>query len=194
MNEQINEIINRIRQLESELDGELEKGRALYGMKLQGKIAKFEQSVIETQRHFRIGLIQFFKETPPLNILTAPVIYSLLLPLALIDVWGTLYQHICFRVYNIPRVVRADYVIFDRRHLAYLNLVEAINCAYCSYANGVIAYAREIGSRTEQYWCPIKHARRIRDPHERYMKFLDYGDAEGFRKKLDDYRKNDIKS
>jgi hypothetical protein len=50
-------------------------------------------------------------------------------------------------------------------------------CVYCGYANGVIAYARKIASRTEQYWCPIKHALRIRDPHVRYAQFLEYGDA-----------------
>ena len=191
MNEQINEIISRIRQLENELEAEVEKGRALYGMKLKGKVAEFESNAIETQRRLRVGLVQFFKETPPLNILSAPVIYSLILPLALLDIWVTVYQHICFRVYGIARVTRADYVVFDRQNLAYLNLVEKINFAYCSYGNGVIAYAREIASRTEQYWCPIKHAQRVLDPHQRYLKFLDYGDAEGFRTKLDDFRKND---
>jgi len=54
-----------------------------------------------------------------------------------------------------------------------------------------MAYAREIASRTEQHWCPIKHALRIRDPHARYQKFLDYGDAEGYRTKLESYRKYD---
>jgi hypothetical protein len=43
-------------------------------------------------------------------------------------------------------------MIFDRTHLAYLNLVEKINCAYCSYGNGLAAYLREIAARTEQYW------------------------------------------
>jgi hypothetical protein len=40
---------------------------------------------------------------------------------------------------------------------------------------------REIAARTEQYWCPIKHARRVIGSHARYLKFDDYGDAEGFR-------------
>lgn len=29
------------------------------------------------------------------------------------------------------------YVVFDRRHLAYLNAIEKLNCAYCEYGNGV---------------------------------------------------------
>ncbi len=62
-------------------------------------------------------------------------------------------------------------------HLA----LEKLNCAYCSYANGVIAYVREIAGRTEQYWCPIKHARRAIGAYSHYAQFHDYGDAGGFR-------------
>jgi hypothetical protein len=102
--------------------------------------------------------------------------------------WASAYQHVCFRVYAIPRVRRSDYISLDRRHLNYLNWIESLNCLYCSYANGVIAYVREIGSRTEQYWCPIKHALRISDPHRRYYEFLEYGDAQGYRARLDDFR------
>jgi hypothetical protein len=58
-----------------------------------------------------MGLVQFFRETPLLNVLTSPVIYSLGIPLALVDIWVTVYQHICFRAYGIPRVKRSDYVI-----------------------------------------------------------------------------------
>ena len=83
-----------------------------------------------------------------------------------------------------PQVRRRDYLVFDRHHLAYLNIIEKINCAYCSYANGAIAFVREVASRTEVYWCPIKHARRMLGPHPHYQGFADFGDAEGFREKL----------
>ena len=65
-----------------------------------------------------------------------------------------------------------------------LNAIEKANCTFCSYANGVIAYVREIAARTEQYWCPIKHARAVPAPHARYHRFLDYGDARGYRRNL----------
>lgn len=41
--------------------------------------------------------------------------------------------------------------------------------------------AEELMARTEQYWCLIKHARRLRAAHDRYPQFFDYGDAEAFR-------------
>ena len=40
---------------------------------------------------------------------------------------------------------------------------------------------REIGSRTEQFWCPIKHARKVVGAHPRYNEFAEYGDAESYR-------------
>ena len=65
----------------------------------------------------------------------------------------------------------------DRNKLRYLNALEGLNCMYCSYANGLLAYVVEIAGRTEQHWCPIKHARRIQNAHDRYSHFLPYGDA-----------------
>jgi hypothetical protein len=115
---------------------------------------------------------------------TLPIIYSLAVPFALVDLWVTLYQWVCFPIYGISMVRRRSYMVIDRHRLGYLNAVERANCLYCSYANGVIAYVREVASRTEQYWCPIKHGRRLRAPHPRYQHFVDYGDAEGYRREL----------
>jgi hypothetical protein len=105
-------------------------------------------------------------------------------PIALLDLWISLYQLICFPVYRIPLVKRRGFIVFDRQHLAYLNAIEKANCLYCGYANGVLAYVREIAARTEQFWCPIRHAKRLRAPHAHYRLFVDYGDAEGYHKRL----------
>ena len=64
---------------------------------------------------------------------------------------------------------------------------------YCSYGNGLAAYFREIAARTEQYWCPIKHARRIKAAHGRYPLFFEYGDAESYIKGLERLRAELIK-
>ena len=120
----------------------------------------------------------------PLVVVTAPVIYSLIFPLLLLDLFVTVYQAICFPAYGIAKVRRGDYFAFDRYHLEYLNALEKLNCGYCSYANGLIAYVREIAGRTEKYWCPIKHARRMIGAHPHYARFLDYGDATAFREPL----------
>jgi hypothetical protein len=50
--------------------------------------------------------------------LSAPVIYGMVIPLVILDLSITLYQNLCFRVYGIPRLCRADDLVIDRDHLA----------------------------------------------------------------------------
>ena len=123
------------------------------------------------------------------NTLSLPFIYGMFFPLILLDVSVSLYQAVCFRLYGIPRVKKADYIALERHNLGYLNPLEKINCDYCGYANGMIAFTREIFARTEQYFCPIKHAHKVLGTHQRYAEFLKYGEAEGFHRKLDSLRK-----
>lgn len=118
----------------------------------------------------------------PANLLSVPIIYSLIVPFVLLDLWTTLYQWLCFPLFNIERVSHRDYVVFDRYRLPYLAWADRLHCAYCSYANGVLGYTREVAARTEQYWCPIKHSRALPDPHDHYQLFLDYGDAAGYQR------------
>lgn len=182
------EIAGEIIRLQSELDREIEARRKVLGWEVRKRMVAFEKGIAIEHRRLRLGIATFLGRSGLLTILSAPVIYSLIIPMALLDAWASLYQAVCFRIYRIPRVRRDAYISLDRRHLKYLNWIEALNCLYCSYANGVVAYVREIGSRTEQYWCPIKHALRISDPHRRYYEFLEYGDAEGYRARLDAFR------
>lgn len=190
MNRQIAILIVRIRSLEAELDSELAKRASGLRIGLEHGRIRFEQELLRRHRELRVRLSSYLLNARPLVILTAPIIYSLIIPFVLLDLFMTIYQIVCFPVYGIPKVRRADYFAFDRRHLAYLNAIERLNCEYCSYANGLIAYVREIASRTEQYWCPIKHAMRVMGAHERYSDFEDYGDAQGYRSQLERHRKS----
>lgn len=188
MDPKIENLLQRIRTLEDELEVEMALAHAELGMHLENGRIEFEEAVRRRHRAIKKSLLRYIVGARPLVLLTAPVIYSLIVPFVLLDLFTTIYQHVCFPVYGIPRVKCRNYVIFDRRYLGYLNLIEKINCGYCSYANGVVAYVREVGSRTEQYWCPIKHARRLLGAHPRYGHFVAYGDAQGYRDELDALR------
>ena len=189
MTPQITELIDRIRTLEGELDAELAKRRAELRIGLEhGRIA-FEEELLRRHRELRRKLAPYLFGASPLVMLVSPVIYAGIVPLVLLDLFVSVYQAVCFPVYGIAKVKRADYFAFDRHHLAYLNALEKLNCAYCSYANGLIGYAREIVARTEQYWCPIKHARRVIGTHARYALFDDYGDGEHYQERLAELRK-----
>ena len=190
MNPQIDELVGKIRLLEAELDAEIAKRGAelRYGLE-RGRVA-FEDELLRRHRELRQKLLPYVFGANPLVMLVSPVIYAGIVPFVLLDLFVSVYQAVCFPVYGIAKVKRADYLVFDRHHLAYLNALEKLNCAYCSYANGLIAYAREIVARTEQYWCPIKHARRVIGVHGRYAAFDDYGDGEGYRERLEQLRKD----
>ena len=190
----LDEILQRLQQtqheLEQELDRLLEEKREQFQYQLRRGRVVFEKNMRALQREYKTGLWRYVRNAPITFILSAPVIYGMILPLLLLDISITLYQHICFRIYRIPRVRRGDYLTIDRHHLAYLNAIEKLNCVYCGYGNGLIEYAREITARTEQYWCPIKHARRTLDQHARMQKFFDYGDAEEYKQNLEVIRRD----
>lgn len=189
MNQQIDELIRKIRTLEEELEAELKKKRDEYQFIIEEKRVRFAEEVARQQRRFKTGLIRYLATSRPQNILTAPIIYAGFLPFLLLDLFITIYQAICFPIYGIPKVKRSEYMVFDREDLPYLNIVEKFNCFFCSYGNGLASYFKEIAARTEQYWCPIKHARRIRAAHSSYPRFFEFGDAESYLKGLERIRK-----
>jgi hypothetical protein len=148
----------------------------------------FSEEIKKEQRKLKTSLAHYVLHSRLLAILTAPFIYAVIIPFVLLDLFVSVYQLVCFPVYGIPKARRRDYIAVDRNKLRYLNAIEGLNCLYCSYGNGVLAYAVEVAGRTEQHWCPIKHARRVQNAHDRYAHFLPYGDAQAYRKEIDTIR------
>jgi hypothetical protein len=188
MNEKISHLLEQINALEEEVQSVMNEQRNRLLYEINGKRVEFERSIIDTHRRLKVGLFHWFLTARPLNYLTAPIIYSMIVPLALIDLCISFYQLSCFPIYGISKVKRSDYFAFDHQHLAYLNIIEKLDCIYCSYASGLMAYAGEIVARTEQYFCPIKHAQKVKGTHARYQYFLDYGDAKDLHKMLEEIR------
>lgn len=184
----IQDLIEQIKILEKRLTIEIQRKEAEFYYKIHGRKVYFEAATRQYHKTLVTHIHTYLREAEFLNIITAPVIWFCLLPAVFLDVMVTVYQAICFPVYKIPKVKRSEYIVIDRHALKYLNLIERANCTYCGYFNGLIAYVQEIAARTEQYWCPIKHARKIASIHSRYPKFVDFGDAEGFRKRIDEIR------
>jgi hypothetical protein len=142
------------------------------------------ETLIEHRRH-KISSWKHLRSTRWMVILSSPLIYTCVLPFLMLDASVAVYQLVCFPIYGIPKVRRKDYLVFDRGRLAYLNTVEKVGCIYCSYANGLLAMITEIAARTEQHFCPIKHAHPVLQTHSRYAKFLPYGDARAYRSQAD---------
>jgi hypothetical protein len=195
MDDNLTVILENIRKLEHQLMLELKRGEDKFLYKVQKNRVKFEKEVKEQHRQLIKRIRHYIKDAAFLNILTAPVIWSCLIPAVFMDLVFSFYQMVCFPVYKIPKVDRNNYIVIDRHSLRYLNSVEKMNCIYCGYVNGLIGYVQEIAARTEQYWCPIKHARKIKFVHGRYSKFLDYGDGKSYRNNIESVRRtfDDIK-
>lgn len=190
MQDNIREWMNQIRELEQRIEDEVRKRSDELSYSLHNGRIIFEQKLKAQNRAVRKSIRETLRETRWPVILSAPIIYSLIVPLLLLDIFVCTYQLICFPIYRIPKVKRRDYLAFERVKLDYLNLIEKFNCGYCSYANGIISFAREVASRTEQYWCPIKNAQKLRGTHKRYSLFTDYGDGEQYRDNISIIKQN----
>jgi hypothetical protein len=188
MSDRIKQLLKHIAALEEELLLELNEQQSNIYFQIKGKRVEFEKSIKHKHRQLKKNFFRWLLTDRPQNLITGPVIYSMIIPLLVTDFFITFYQITCFPIYGIKKVRRANYIIFDRQNLHYLNFIEKFHCTYCAYGSGMVAYISEIVARTEQYFCPIKHARKILGTHTRYAHFLDFGAAESYEEKLEEYR------
>ncbi len=184
MQRNLSHLLQEIQQLEAAVAARLrKKERKFFYVVLNRKVA-FKDADRVAHRAGRMTTLKFLTSASFLSLLTAPVIYGFIVPALILDLSVGLYQAVIFPVYAIPKVKRSDYIALDRGQLLYLNWLERINCDYCGYVNGLVAYTREIASRTEQYFCPIRHAIQTLAPHPRHSYFLPYGDAVEYHAKV----------
>jgi hypothetical protein len=189
MTHRLEALLDEVRQLERDMVGEARKKEKEFCYSVHAKTVEFTDAAKARHSRLRLGIPGYILHSRFLVILTSPVIWMCAIPIAFADLVGTVYQAICFPIYGIPKVRRSDYLAFDRHYLSYLNFFEKVNCEYCAYVNGILGYFTEIAARTEQHWCPIKHAGCIKCEHSRYKKFIEYGAAERYRAQLEVIRR-----
>jgi hypothetical protein len=190
LDDRLSFLMEKIRLLEAELLAEMEQKQREFYYSVTEKRVRFEREAHLAHKKLLERVPRYLYNASLLNMLSTPIIWFCLLPAVLMDLVVTFYQTVCFPLYGIPKVRRGDHIVIDRHYLAYLNVIEKLNCCYCGYFNGVVSYAGEVAARTEQYWCPIKHARKMKSAHSRYRKFLDYGDAKAYRGQLEKLRRD----
>lgn len=188
MNNRIEELAHRIHELEKELREEIQRIR-INTYEIRGRSIRFREEVIRRHRSQMRHLLTYLRHAKLRHVISAPIIWLCLFPTLFMDLVVSFYQAICFPLYGIPKARRRDYVVMDRHHLKYLNAIEKFNCLYCGYFNGVIAFTREVGARTEQYWCPIKHATRLKEVHSRYHRFAEFGDSDTYENEVEVIRR-----
>lgn len=190
MNDKLDSLLEQMHALEKEVLRELQRKEHEFFYEVRLGKVRFTEEARARHKLLVKKFTSYIRDSRFMILLTTPVILSCIIPIVIVDLAMIVYQAICFPVYGIPKVKRRDYIHLDRRHLKYLNWAEKLNCEYCGYANGVLACATEIAARTEQYWCPIKHALRMKSMHNRYRFFFDYGDAEHYREQIETVRRS----
>jgi len=189
MNDRIREMIDEIETMKKRLGEEIDREEAHVAFEVKNGSVRFDKEMMARQKKNMMHLWAWFREIPFIQLLSAPIVYMMVLPAILLDIMLFIYTNVVSRVFKIKFRKRSDYIVFDRQYLGYLNVVEKFNCLYCAYFNGLMQYASAVAGRTELYFCPLKHAKKIAHAHEFYSRFLPYGDGDEYQKKLKELRK-----
>jgi len=162
MNENIRRLLSEISELEEELATVMHEQQERLHYRIEGSKIRFEENLRRVHHELKTGVFAWLRESELRNVVSAPFVYVMIIPFAILDGFLFVYQSVCFPLYRIPKVRRSNFVVLDRHHLGYLNVVERMNCMFCGYSDGLLAYTRQIVSRTEMYWCPQRIVRRRR--------------------------------
>jgi len=186
MENRIREIVRRIDALNGLLAKEYARLAEKYGFYYRRKKVVFLEAIREQNKRFKIPAWKYAIPTSVRHFVSLPFIYMMIIPAVILDAFITVYHLVAFPLYGIPWVKRGEYIVYDRQFLDYLNIIQKVHCLYCSYVNGLFAYAVEIAARTERYWCPVKAARKPAVYHAWYEDFADYGNPEEWKCKFND--------
>jgi hypothetical protein len=132
------------------------------------------------KKNNQLGLFALIKRSRPINLITGPIIYSMIFPLLFLDVFVSFYQWSCFPIYGIKKFLRKDYIIFDRQELIYLDWISKFHCTYCAYGVGLVAYVEAIIGATETYFCPIKHKSKKTYSIKKKSQYISFVEPDNF--------------
>jgi len=188
MTDKIKVLMEELEEKKRQLRDEIAKEEKRITFEIRNGSVIFEQDILAKQKVHMKALRAWFRETPLIQLLCAPVIYGMVIPAVILDVSLFLYKTVVGKVFKIKFAGRDEYIVFDRQYLGYLNSIEKFNCMYCSYFNGLMHYATAIAGRTELYFCPIRHAKKIAYEHPFHDKFFNYADGEAYQERLKELR------
>ena len=186
MNQSIKDILEKINKLNRQLSEKYNQLAEKYGFSSAGRRIVFLQEFRKRNKKFKIPTWKYVIPQNIRHLLSMPFIYMMIVPVVILDIFVTIYHLVAFSLYHIPKLKRRDFIVYDRQFLDYLNWIQKIHCLYCTYVNGIFAYAVEVGARTERYWCPVKAAHKPKFHHDWYSEFADYGNPEEWKEKFND--------
>ena len=110
--------------LEDELRIALKEQQSSIFFQVNGKRVEFEQSIKEAHLRFKKNFFRWLITDRPQNLITGPIIYAMIIPLVITDIFITFYQLTCFPIYGIKKVKRGDYIILIAKTSTILTLLK----------------------------------------------------------------------
>jgi len=123
MNEKIRQLLDQMSALEDDLRREVQAQEASALYQIKGKRVEFEAAVRQAHRQLKTSFFRWLVTYRPQNLVTGPIIYSMIFPMLVLDLCVSFYQATCFPIYGITKVRRGDYFVYDRQQLGYLNFI-----------------------------------------------------------------------
>jgi hypothetical protein len=111
MNKHIRDLLSRMKELDEQLQDALHKQPTEVLYQITGQKVRFKKTVREGHRKLKMNLFRWFWGSQLRNVLSAPFIYGIFLPFALLDLCLLVYQAACFPLYGIAKVPRSRYIV-----------------------------------------------------------------------------------
>ena len=108
MNDRVRHLLAQISVLEDDLRTALHEQETSVLFQIKGKRVEFEQSIQQAHRRLKTGFFHWLVAYRPQNLITGPIIYSMIVPLAILDLCVSVYQAICFPIYGVAKARRGD--------------------------------------------------------------------------------------
>ena len=119
----LQELMQEIRELEERVATEISREAKEFGYTIRNGRIAFSNELLEQHGAASKRIRHYLSECSWIALAVAPVVYSLIIPVVLFDIFIWFYQTICFPIYRLPKVRRSEYIAIDRQHLQYLNLL-----------------------------------------------------------------------
>lgn len=108
MNKNLEVLLGQIKDIELEVQNEIEKKEKLFGYQIKKGKAHFTAKVRAQHKLLATTLYKYLRHSKLFSVLTAPVIWFCVIPVLLMHLVAKVYQSICFPIYGIPKVNPKD--------------------------------------------------------------------------------------
>ena len=124
MDSKIKKILEKMDEMNAVLEKEYARLAEKYGFFFQQKRVVFLQKIRERNKRFKMPTWKYAIPKSIRHLISLPFIYVMIFPVVILDIFITIYQWCAFPLYGIPKVKRSDYIVYDRKFLDYLNIIQ----------------------------------------------------------------------